>query len=59
VEYFDPKDWRAEYADTKGGARYVTIFAGPQAEQRARNYFEALKNGQLEIIRDDSSEGLP
>jgi hypothetical protein len=58
VEYFDPKDWRAGYFDTKVGARYVTIFTGPRAEQRARDYFEALKSGQLEIIRDDSSEGL-
>jgi hypothetical protein len=57
VEYFDPKDWRAEYFDNKNGARYVTIFTGPRAEQRARDYFEALKSGQLEIVRDDTSEG--
>jgi hypothetical protein len=56
VEYFNPK-WRAGYFDTKGGARYVTIFTGPRAEQRARDYFEALKSGQLEIVRDDTSEG--
>jgi hypothetical protein len=56
VEYFDPEDWRAEYFDAKPGARCVTIFAGPWAAHRARDYFEALKNGQLAIIRDDSSD---
>jgi hypothetical protein len=34
-------EWRGEYTDTEGGS-YVTIFAGPQAEQRARDYHNAL-----------------
>jgi hypothetical protein len=33
------------------GDGYVTTFAGPMAEQRARAYFDALKSGALEIIR--------
>ncbi len=33
-------EWRVEYSDTEGGS-YVTIFAGPQAEQRARDYHKA------------------
>jgi hypothetical protein len=34
--------WRVEYFDEDGGC-YVTIFAGPGAERRARDYGEALK----------------
>jgi hypothetical protein len=30
-------DWRVEYFDGDGGC-YVAIFAGPAAEQRARDY---------------------
>lgn len=36
--------WRVEYQDEDGGC-YVSIFAGPSAEQRARAYFAALKSG--------------
>jgi hypothetical protein len=43
--------WRVEYQDDDGGC-YVSIFAGPAAEQRARDYFEALKTGQLRTSRD-------
>ena len=28
-----------------------TIFAGPEAEKRARDYFSALKGGLLKTIR--------
>jgi hypothetical protein len=42
-------EWRVEYTDTKGGS-YVTIFAGPQAEQRARDYQNALVMGALDAI---------
>jgi hypothetical protein len=48
----EPGEWRVEYFD-EDGACYVTIFAGPRAEPRARAYFEALKSGQLNIICDD------
>ena len=42
-------EWRVEYFDTEGGS-YVTIFAGPQAEQRARDYYNALITGALDAI---------
>jgi len=42
-------EWRVEYTDTEGGS-YVTIFAGPQAEQRARDYHNALIKGALDAI---------
>ena len=43
-------DWRVEYFDNDGGC-YVTVFAGPKAEQRARDYFQALKFGRLRTVR--------
>lgn len=42
-------EWRVEFADTGGGS-YITIFAGPQAEQRARDYHKALIMGALDAI---------
>ena len=44
-------EWQVEYFDDDGGC-YVTAFAGPEAERRAREYFAALKNGQLRTIRE-------
>jgi len=43
-------EWRVEYFDDDGGC-YVTVFSGPQAERRARDYFEALKFGRLRTVR--------
>ena len=43
-------EWRVEYFDDDG-ACYVTMFAGPKAEQRARSNFEALKFGRLRPAR--------
>ncbi|KKN68705.1 hypothetical protein LCGC14_0448960 [marine sediment metagenome] len=41
-----PGDWRAEATDYESeGECYVVIFAGPQAEKRAREYAE-FKNSQ-------------
>jgi len=40
-------EWRVEYTGTEGGS-YVTTFAGPQAEQRARDYHNALITGALD-----------
>jgi hypothetical protein len=37
-------------ADDDGGC-YVTIFAGPAAEQRACTYYEALQMKRLPTIR--------
>jgi hypothetical protein len=45
-----PEDWRVDYLDRDGGC-YVTIFAGPAAEHRAREYFLALKGGVLKTLR--------
>ena len=43
-------EWRVEYFDDDG-ACYVRVFSGPQAERRARDYFDALKFGRLRTIR--------
>jgi hypothetical protein len=43
-------EWRVEYFDAEGGC-YVTVFAGPKAEKRARDYFEALRFGRLRTVR--------
>jgi hypothetical protein len=42
-------EWRVEYTDTEGGS-HVTIFVGPQAEQRARDYHNALITGALDAL---------
>jgi hypothetical protein len=41
-----PDDWRVEYFDHDSRC-YVTVFAGPAAQQRARIYFDALTAGTL------------
>jgi hypothetical protein len=43
--------WLVEWGDSDGGC-YVTTFDGPMAEQRARNYFDALKSGRLKALRE-------
>jgi hypothetical protein len=50
-----PGEWRVEYFQKADG--YVTIFAGPMAEQRARAYFDALKSGALKVMREDGRSG--
>jgi hypothetical protein len=40
-----------EWGDSDGGC-YVTTFDGPLAEERARGYFNALKSGQLKVLRE-------
>jgi hypothetical protein len=42
-------EWRVEYCDNDGGC-YVTIFAGPAAEARAKAYWTALQLGEIDII---------
>jgi hypothetical protein len=37
-------EWRVEYFDEDGGC-YVTLFVGPEAERRARDYADALRAG--------------
>jgi len=46
----DTGDWHVSYFDDDGGC-YVAVFGGPEAELRARQYFGALKIGQLRTIR--------
>jgi hypothetical protein len=43
--------WQVEWGDSDGGC-YVTTFDGPLAEQRARDYFDALKSGRLKVLRE-------
>jgi hypothetical protein len=40
-----------DWGDRDGGW-YVTTFEGPMAEQRARDYFGALKSGRLKVLRE-------
>jgi hypothetical protein len=40
-------EWRVD----DDGACYVTIFAGPASERRARDYFACRKSGRLKIQR--------
>jgi hypothetical protein len=44
--------WIVEWLDSDGGC-YVTTFDGPLPEQRARDYFDALKAGRLKVLRGD------
>ena len=43
--------WFVDWFDSDGGC-YVTTFDGPMAEQRARDYFDALKEGRLKVLRE-------
>jgi hypothetical protein len=43
--------WFVEWGDSDGGC-YVTTFDEPMAEQRARDYFDALKSGRLKVLRE-------
>ena len=45
----DADAWRVEYFDDDGGC-YVAIFAGPAAEQRARDYYKALMAGHIPYV---------
>jgi hypothetical protein len=53
IESFEDRkskgDCRVEYFDDDGGC-YVTIFAGPFAEKRARDYAAALTTRKLAPI---------
>ena len=42
-------EWRVEYFDDDGGC-YVTLFAGPEAERRARDYADALRAGVVKLV---------
>ena len=46
ADRFGRPEWRVEYQDDEGSC-YVTIFAGLDAERRARDYHAALEAGTL------------
>src|SRR5437899_10407834 len=48
-------EWLVSYKD-HDGAIYVTVFSGTMAEQRARDYFGALKIGTIKTLREGPSE---
>lgn len=41
-----PDLWRVEWFDN-GGRAYITVFAGPSAGERARDYHDAIKDRRL------------
>jgi hypothetical protein len=43
--------WQVDWGDSDGGC-YTTTFDGPMAEQRARDYFDALKARRLKALRE-------
>ena len=43
-------EWLVSYQDDDR-AIYLTVFSGPEAQQRARDYFAALKGGGIKTIR--------
>ena len=53
IPVFEDRDgsggWRVEYFDDDGGC-YVTIFAGLDAERRARDYRNALQTATLKPV---------
>jgi hypothetical protein len=50
--------WRVEWFDSDG-AGYITIFAGQEAEARARDYHDAIRDGRLDSRIVDAQRGGP
>ena len=50
--------WRVDWFDSDG-AGYITIFAGQEAESRARDYHDAIKGGRLDSRIADAQRGVP
>jgi hypothetical protein len=42
-----PNDWHVEAIDTNTGDVFQTVFAGPDAEQRAKEYADWQESRQL------------
>ena len=53
-----PGEWRVEWFDSDG-AGYITIFAGQEAEARAKDYHNAIKDGRLDSRIADAQRGGP
>jgi hypothetical protein len=47
---------RTQHSD---GAGYITIFAGQEAEARAKDYHNAIKDGRLDSRIADAQRGGP
>jgi hypothetical protein len=50
--------WRVEWFDSDG-AGYITIFAGQEAEARAKDYHDAIRDGRLDSRIADAQRGGP
>ena len=53
-----PDLWRVEWFDNDGRA-YITVFAGPSAGERARDYHDAIKDRRLLSHVADGHPGGP
>jgi hypothetical protein len=49
--------WRVEWFDSDG-AGYITIFAGQEAEARARDYHDAIRDGFLARTRNEENASI-
>ena len=45
-----PHDWHVEAIDTKSGDIFQAVFAGPDAEDRAREYAEWQQSRQRSAV---------
>ena len=52
----EPGAWRVEWFDS-GGAAYTAIFGGHSAEDRARDYHDAIAQGRLATRIMDTQQG--
>jgi hypothetical protein len=50
--------WRVEWFDSDG-AGYITVFAGEEAEARAKDYHDAIRDGRLDSRIADAQRGGP
>jgi hypothetical protein len=50
--------WRVEWFDSDG-AGYITVFAGEEAEARAKDYHDAIRDGGLDSRIADAQRGGP
>jgi hypothetical protein len=50
--------WRVEWFDSDG-AGYITIFVGQEAEARAKDYHDAIRDGRLDSRIADAQRGGP
>jgi hypothetical protein len=51
----EPEAWRVEWFDSDGSG-YIAKFEGHSAEQRARDYHDAIAKGQLDARIDHTQQ---